>query len=436
MGGTVLLVDGNPGSLRELALRLQEQGLPIKMVQNSQEALEFLKNNEVSCVVADLENKTLGRLQFLEDIQAQNPWVPVILLSAEPRVEEAVSAIRLGAYDYRLHRTSPEVLCELISAASKEEDFPEVEGGFLTRDPGLKALLERLRVVARSQATILITGESGTGKEVLARWIHSQSDRAKGPFIVVNCAALPEHLLESELFGHEKGAFTGAFTRKLGKFELANGGTILLDEVTEMPLPLQAKFLRVLQEGEVDRLGGAYPVKVDVRVMATTNRNVAKEVEAGRFREDLYFRLNVIPVHLPPLRQRKGDVRLLAEYFQREFATRYRRPVKGFEEGVLEALEEYHWPGNVRELRNVIERAVLLARGPRLTLKDLFPSDLRPQKEGGDLSLRPLKEVEREMILKALRVARGNRTRAAEILGISVRTLRNKLQAYREAGIL
>ncbi len=432
---TVLLVDGNPGSLKELATHLQERGLGVQMVRHREEALAFVRERAVACVVADLGNPSLGRLKFLEDIQSVNPLVPVVLLSDKPQLEEAVEAIKLGAEDYRLRDSAPELLVQLIESAAAPL-LEEPEGDFLTVDPQLKALLAKLKDVAKSQATVLITGESGTGKEVLARWLHAQSDRSRGPFIAVNCAALPEHLLESELFGHEKGAFTGALTRKLGKFELANGGTILLDEVTEMPLPLQAKFLRVLQEGEVDRVGGAYPVKVDVRVLATTNRDVAQEVAAGRFREDLYFRLNVIPVHLPPLRQRKGDVRLLAEHFLREFVARYHRPISGFEEGVLAALEAYSWPGNVRELRNVLERAVLLARGPKITLRDIFPPELKPSAAPADLSVRPLKEVEREMILKALQVARGNRTRAAEILGISVRTLRNKLQAYREAGLL
>ncbi len=221
----------------------------------------------------------------------------------------------------------------------------------------------------------------------------------------------------------------------MGKFELANGGTLLLDEITEMPLALQAKLLRVLQEGEVDRLGGAYPVKVDVRVIATTNRDIEAEVAQGRFRADLYFRLNVIPVKLPPLRERPEDIKLLALHFCREFANRYERPVKGFAEGVLERLAQYHWPGNVRELKNVIERAVLLAQGPWITLKDLFPEEFRPKAREG-LPLKPLKEVEKEMILKALKAANGNRTKAAEILGISVRTLRNKLQLYRQAGLI
>ncbi len=435
MSTTVVFINGTPGSLHEVARRVREEGLNVKIVGQKEEALAWIQQRAVACIVADLENKGLGRLEFLREVQSLAPFIPVILLSEKAHLDEAVEAIKLGAEDYRLKDTDPTLLAQII----KETVSPlieEPEGDFLTVDPKLKALLVKLKAVAKSQATVLISGESGTGKEVLARWIHNQSDRARGPFIAVNCAALPEHLLESELFGHEKGAFTGAFTRKLGKFELAHGGTILLDEVTEMPLRLQAKFLRVLQEGEVDRVGGAYPIKINVRVLATTNRDIVKEVKAGHFREDLYFRLNVIPVNLPPLRQRRGDIRLLAQHFLHEFTQKYQRPLAGFDKGVMEALEEYSWPGNVRELRNIVERAVLLAHGPKITLQDIFPPELRGTRGvSTDLGIRPLKEVEREMILKALKVARGNRTRAAEILGISVRTLRNKLQAYREAGL-
>ncbi|NPB09828.1 MAG: sigma-54-dependent Fis family transcriptional regulator [Thermodesulfobacteria bacterium] len=428
--GNILVLDN--GDLTRFTEAMLAEGRDLALLNTEEDALSFAEREEVSCGVINLE-ATERRLGFLEDFLDRNPFVPVIALSAEANVEEAVRAVKLGAFDYRLLRTDEEVLKEIVLKACEERPHPE-DDGFLTANPELKRLLERLKEVAKSKATVLITGESGTGKEVLARYLHRHSDRAQGPFVAINCAALPEHLLESELFGYEKGAFSGAFTRKIGKFELANGGTILLDEVTEMPLSLQAKLLRVLQEGEVDRLGGAYPVKIDVRVIATTNRDVAAEVKAGRFREDLYFRLNVIPVHLPPLRERPEDIKLLAEHFRREFAKRYGRPVKGFAEGVLERLQGYHFPGNVRELRNLVERAVLLARGPWITFSDLFPHELSGLQQ--EHSLKPLKELEREMILKALKAANGNRTKAAEILGISVRTLRHKLQVYREAGLI
>ncbi len=430
----ILLIDRAEGELQELAHLLLEKGFDVFWARGGEEKENFA-NEDVDFIFLNLEIPGRGRLSLLEECLLEFPMVPVVVLSSEADLEEAVRAAKLGALDYKLLRTPPEELLLLAETALKDK-FPAATESFLTANKKLLSLLERLKDVAKSKATVLITGESGTGKEVLARFIHQESDRAKGPFIAINCAALPEHLLESELFGYEKGAFSGAFTRKLGKFELANGGTILLDEITEMPLTLQAKLLRVLQEGEVDRLGGAYPVKVDVRVIATTNREVEAEVAKGRFREDLYFRLNVIPVRLPRLRERPEDIKLLAEHFCQEFARRYGRPVRGFAEGVLERLSQYSWPGNVRELRNVIERAVLLAKGPWITLSDLFPRELRPQRNEMELPLKPLKEIEKEMILKALKAANGNRTRAAEILGISVRTLRNKLQIYREAGIL
>ncbi len=426
---TILVVDH--GRLDFLVQGLLEKGKEVAFLP-PEEALAFAQEHELSCVVINLEATGEERLGFFSRFQAQVPLVPVILLSEEADLTEAVTAVKNGAFDYRLLRTEPEVLEQLVLQAAKE--IPKVEQGYLTAHPGLKKLLRRLREVAQSKATVLITGESGTGKEVLAKYLHRISDRAQGPFVAINCAALPEHLLESELFGYEKGAFSGAYTRRIGKFELAHGGTILLDEITEMPLSLQAKLLRVLQESEVDRLGGAYPVKIDVRVIATTNRNLQEEVRNGRFREDLYFRLNVIPVHLPPLRERPEDISLLAMHFLREFAARYKRPVQGFAEGVLERLSHYHWPGNIRELRNLVERAVLLAQGKWITLADLFPQDLQTKEE--NTPLRPLKEMEREMILKALRAVNGNRQKAAEILGISVRTLRNKLQIYRQAGLI
>ncbi|OAG28159.1 sigma-54-dependent transcriptional regulator [Thermodesulfatator autotrophicus] len=432
MPEAVLLLDKKEEDLRPLSERLMERGLIPYWAYTPDEAFYILEEKDIAAVVINLENEDFGRLKILKELTSLAPLVPVILLASEANLEEAVQAIKQGAADYRLLSTDPDLLTEIVLKIRRAYEIPE--GSFITANQRLKLLLARLKEVAKSKATVLITGESGTGKEVLARFIHENSDRARGPFIAINCAALPEHLLESELFGYEKGAFSGAFTRKLGKFELANGGTILLDEVTEMPLALQAKLLRVLQEGEVDRLGGAYPVKIDVRVIATTNRDVQALINQGRFREDLYFRLNVIPVEIPPLRERPEDVRLLAQKFCEEFAKKYNRPVKGFAEGVIEKLGQYSWPGNVRELRNLVERAVLLAQGPWITIQDVFPQPLGSKKEG--LPLKPLREVEREMIMKALRAANGNRTRAAEMLGISVRTLRNKLQIYREAGLI
>ncbi|WP_022853681.1 sigma-54-dependent transcriptional regulator [Thermodesulfatator atlanticus] len=433
MSKEILILDTKEGDLGELVQRLLEKGASLAFAHDKKDALSLIEDREFSLALVNLENETTGRLAILKELSTYDPLLPVILFTATVDLEEAVAAVKQGAFDYRLLSTDPDLLCEIALKAARETDHSFTEGNFLTANKRLKALLTRLKEIAKSKATVLITGESGTGKEVLARFIHQESDRARGPFIAINCAALPENLLESELFGYEKGAFSGAFTRKLGKFELANGGTILLDEITEMPLALQAKFLRVLQEGEVDRLGGAYPVKIDVRVIATTNRDIAAEVAKGNFREDLYFRLNVIPVELPPLRERPEDIKLLAQKFCEDFAKKYSREIKGFDQGVLEKLTQYSWPGNVRELKNLIERGVLLAKGPWIRLEDLFPGSFK--RNGKEIPLKPLKEVEREMIMKALAAANGNRTKAAEILGISVRTLRNKLQVYREAGL-
>jgi len=324
------------------------------------------------------------------------------------------------------------------------------------RHTAVLRVLALAKQVAGSKATVLISGESGTGKEMFARYLHHNSDRTDKPFVAINCAALPEHLLESELFGHEKGAFTGAINRKLGKFELADGGTILLDEITEMDLGLQAKLLRVLQESEFDRVGGVDTVKVDVRVLATTNRRIEETVKEGKFRQDLYYRLNVIPLALPALKERGDDVLLLAEFFTNKFTAAYGLGRLAFTDEARKWLMGYDWPGNVRELQNLMERAVLLAgQGPIRPRHFLMgdeqwtPDDLSaideaqqaaceaapPATPDEAMSVMPLHEMEKRLILKSLEETTGNRTRAAELLGISVRTLRNKLNEYKKQGL-
>jgi DNA-binding NtrC family response regulator len=374
---------------------------------------------------------------LLEALQQAGSPVPVIVFTDKGSAEEARMFMEAGAQDYWLCPLT----WEKLQAALPADAVPA---------PAALA-----RQVAASKATVLISGESGTGKEMFARFIHTHSGRENGPFVAVNCAALPEHLLESELFGHEKGAFTGAISRKLGKFELASGGTLLLDEISEMALPLQAKLLRALQEGEIDRVGGVETVRVDVRVLATTNRNLEQSVERGEFRQDLFYRLNVIPLRLPPLTQRGEDVLLLADFFIRRHAREYGLGALELSANAREWLMAHDWPGNVRELQNLMERAVLLSGGgpirPAHFLMDgqEWSPDEEPEsgptgpgpsqapsitfEEGGRIPT--IQEMEMQLIIKSLDRTSGNRTKASELLGISVRTLRNKLGEYRKIGL-
>ncbi|WP_456433500.1 sigma-54-dependent transcriptional regulator [Thermosulfuriphilus sp.] len=439
----VLIVDDDP-SLRDLLGEcLAQAGLDPSGAATAEEALGLLEKELPAAVLADLKMPGEGGLWLLAKIKDRWPHLPVVILTGYGSVDVAVEAMKAGASDFLLKPCSPQLLVKVLkkalSCVRPQAIIPEAPE-LLTNDPKMFAILERVKMVAESKATVLIQGESGTGKELIACLIHRLSDRRKGPFVAINCAAIPENLLEAELFGYEKGAFTGANARKPGKFELAHQGTLLLDEVSEMALPLQAKLLRVLQEGEIDRIGGREPVKVDVRIVATTNRDMESYVREGHFREDLFFRLNVIPLKIPPLRERRGDIRLLAEHFARQFSGFYGRPFEGFAPGVLEVLEGLPWPGNVRELKNVIERAVLLSKEGVITLGALFPDEEIPRAsgqpaEGQAPPLKTLKELEQEMIIRALEASGGNRTKAAEILGISVRTLRNKLQGLREMGL-
>ena len=316
----------------------------------------------------------------------------------------------------------------------------------LTADHKMKELVQLAKTVAPSKATILLQGESGTGKELIANLVHLNSTRATKPFVAINCAAIPENLLESELFGHERGAFTGAVGSKAGKFELANGGTLLLDEISEMDIRLQAKLLRAIQEGEVDRIGGRKPTSVDVRIIATTNRNLAECVKNGTFREDLFYRLNVVNLTLPPLRERIGDIRILANHFMQKYIDRNEKPIVGYSPEAMVLLESHTWPGNVRELENIIERAIITTQGNTIASKDIFIENresLSPQLgnspavkvENNWTPGRTLDDIERNVIIEALGYHQGNRTHTARALGISIRTLRNKISDYKKLGI-
>ncbi len=450
---------------------LNDKGYLVMVAENGHMALEMLDNNAVDLVISDIRMPEMSGLELLRRLRVKNPTLPVIIVTGFASVDTAVEAMKRGAYDYILKPFPEEVVGEtvrqaLIVAQSSSFSLPHEtdKGGpaveekpVIGNDPRWLQVMSKARAVASSTATVLILGESGTGKEVVARAIHQESERRQGPFVALNCAALPDGLLESELFGHEKGAFTGAAAMKKGKFELAHGGTLLLDEIGEIPLHLQAKLLRVLQENVVDRLGGKTPVKFDAHIVATTNCNLMEAVEKGEFRRDLFYRLNVIPLNLPSLRERKGDIPALAACFAARYARRYGKSLKELSPAALQRFLSYEWPGNVREMENMLERAVLLSRGPYLEPWDLW--DEAPP-EGGAAAetdtvepaveqgagpetlpfaagkVMPLKEVERQMILQALHKTDNNRTHAAKILGISVRTLRNKLHEYRSSGLM
>ena len=368
---------------------------------------------------------------FVRQLRAERIHVPVIAYGVGTDARTAVQAIRGGALEFLPLPPEEELIAAIVAAASGSET------GLVSDDPAMQAIIALARRIAPSEASVLITGESGVGKEVVARFIHGQSKRADGAFVSLNCAAIPEALLESELFGHEKGAFTGAATRRIGKFEEAHGGTLLLDEVSEMDPRLQAKLLRALQEREIDRVGGTKPVPVDIRVLATTNRDLDQAVAAGTFREDLMFRLNVMPLEVPPLRARPGDIAGLARHFAAKFARLNGVGEVRLSAAAVRSLEGHGWPGNVRELENCMHRAVLLAAGGTIDADAIMlPKRADPKSDGGDgLVGRTVADVERRLILDTLDHTRGNRTHAASILGISIRTLRNRLHDYADAGV-
>jgi DNA-binding NtrC family response regulator len=451
----ILIVDDEPAM--RLALReVLRQRWEVREVTDGKEALRHLGEGDVSLVITDVRMPEMTGPDLLKEIQRLPSAPPVIVMTAFGTVDDAVDAMKAGAVDYLLKPFSAEVVLEAVERAlgrvaaekrlTRETKRPAAQPGavrslngkmanpfpVIADDPSMRDVIQFVDAIADSEATILLTGESGVGKEVVARHIHHRSGRRDGPFIAVNCAALPDTLLESELFGYEKGAFTGAVQARPGKFELANGGTILLDEISEMPKALQAKLLRVLQEHVIDPIGARRPTEIDIRVIATSNRDMGQSVAEGEFRQDLFYRLNVIGVEIPPLRQRPRDVAPLARFFARKHAMRNRREVPAVGDDVVQHLQAQPWPGNVRELENFIERAVLLTRGKEMRMEDLHLGALSPV-----LRFEPvipgqstLAEMERQMIVQTLQETGGNRTRAAEILGVSVRTVRNKINEY------
>jgi two-component system, response regulator FlrC len=431
---TVLVVEDNRHLLEAVCATLELAGIAALGAADGTSALELLASRDVGLVLSDVGMVPMDGLTLLAEVRRQRPDLPVVLMTAYGVVEQAVEAMRAGAADYLTKPIEAEALVglarRLLSAAAPSQP----PTGFVAEDPLTLELLRLAARVAQSSATVLLTGESGSGKEMFARYVHSSSGRASGPFVAINCAAIPENLLEATLFGHERGAFTGAAQSQAGKFEQANGGTLLLDEISEMPLGLQAKLLRVLQEREVERVGGRKPIALDIRVLATTNRDLDEMVREGRFREDLYYRLNVFPLRVPPLRDRPRDIVPLARHFVARIADG-RRPRFSVEAEAL--LRSHPWPGNVRELENTVQRALILATGQLIAANDIVLSaaSVRPA-SAIDAAATDIKTLERDHILATLKEVGGSRKLAVQRLGISERTLRYKLQQYRLEGVL
>jgi two-component system response regulator FlrC len=441
----VLVVDDEPGIRSFIRQVLEGEGLEVSEAPDGDRAAELIDRQSFHLLITDLRMPGMDGMQLLERARASMPEMETIVLTAHGTVESAVQAMKLGAFDYLTKPLSGPAELRLIVERALERrrlrhraaQAGEAEGGppLIAVDPAMRAVVEQVDKVAPTGASVLLLGESGTGKEIVARAIHARSPRASGPFVAVNCAAVSPQLIESEVFGHEKGAFTGATARRAGRFELADGGTLFLDEVAELPAELQAKLLRVLQERRFERLGGTREITVDVRLVAATNRDLEREMGDGRFREDLYHRLAVFPIRLPPLRERSEDVVPLARHILERLAGELGRPGLQLTSEAEAALLAHGWPGNVRELGNALERAAILAPGgsieaTQLGLDVLSEGGRGAQRDEQDLPGGTLKAVEREAIRRALEATGHHRKRAAERLGIGLRTLYDKLKAY------
>ena len=440
---SVLVVDDEPGMRMALMANFQREGWRVETASGTAEALEKFRSSSFPLVVTDVRMPDGDGLDLMRSVRVANPATAVIVLTAFGTVPEAVEAIRGGACDYLTKPISFEQLqstvARVMERASNGSTAPALgTGAIIGTAPALLKALDRARHAARTSADVLIEAESGTGKELLARFIQENSARSEGPFVAVNCAAVPEHLLESELFGHTRGAFTGATMAKAGKFELAQGGMLLLDEIGEMPINLQPKLLRALQERQVERLGGTRPTPVNIRVVATTNVSLRKMVDAGKFRADLYYRLNVIPLSLPALRERREDVPELAQFFAKQFARESNGQAPELRPEFIAGLQRHDWPGNVRELANFMQRILTLADGREIGSEHLtgelttasLVSVPRFQPQATIHAGTSMRELERRLLETTLNNTGGNRTRAAEMLGVSLRTIRNKIREY------
>jgi DNA-binding NtrC family response regulator len=446
MDNRILVVDDDPLLREFLEETLKRSGYLVHLAETGEDATEKIKKEDYDLILSDIRLPNMDGIELLKTAKGFLPEAEVVMITAFGTIENAVEAMKLGAFDYMLKPFSVDEIELIVKRALEHKHLvaenrrlrTEVIGKYSFENivgvsPKIRDIFSLVETVADKKSTVLITGESGTGKELIAKAIHFNSSRRDGPFIRINCAALPEGLVESELFGHEKGSFTGAIRQSRGRFELADGGTLLLDEISEISLHLQGKMLRVLQEREFERVGSGIPIQVDVRIIATSNRVLKKRIKEGKFREDLFYRLNVVPIHIPPLRERKEDIPALADHFVRKYSRENDCDVEGISSKVCQLFMEYSWPGNVRELENYIERAVVTAKGKVLTPRD-FPKELsfgKLEMPTDDIKVgTTVHEAERKLILKTLKAQGGNRTKAAEILGISTRTLRNKLREY------
>lgn len=441
---SVLVVDDDPLVNEMMVETIKRLNYDVKSVFSGEEATALFNERTYDIVLTDLKMDEISGIDLLRKIKQNNSETVVVLMTAFGTIEHAVKAIKFGAYDFLIKPVIPDTIEHILNRISEilslrlqnrlmKTDLEHKFQNIIGKSKVMKEIFDLIQSVAKARSTVMITGASGTGKELVARAIHYSSDRKEMPFVTLNCAALPENLVETELFGHEKGAFTDAKKTHRGKFELADGGTLLLDEISEMPYNLQSKLLRVIQEREFERVGSGTPISVDVRIIATSNRNLKEFIAKGKFREDLFYRLNVIPIIMTPLEERKEDIKLLVDHFIQKFNVENNRNVIGIDQSALNLLLSYHWPGNVRELENVIERAVVTGNSDTLT-EDDFPIELALGRVGENVpSLKipmRLEEGSKYLILKTLEKYNGNKTRAAEALGVSARTIRNKLMEY------
>jgi len=445
MNYSVLIVDDDQLVNEFLVETLERADYRCRSVHSGEEAIKAFAESPTDIVLTDLKMPGIDGIAVIEQVKRISPDTVVIMMTAYGTIETAVKAIKLGAYDFLLKPVLPEPLEHILRRAVEilelrsenaimRRDLQKKFQNIVGKSKAMTEVFELVEAVANARSTVMITGGSGTGKELIARAIHNTSNRASKPFIKLNCAALPENLVEAELFGYERGAFTDAKKTHRGRFELADGGTLLLDEISEMPLNLQSKLLRVIQEREFERVGSSSTIKVDIRLVATSNRDLKSIIKDGKFREDLYYRLNVIPIHLQALEDRKEDIPLLVQHFVVKYSEENSKQVEGVDSAGLKLFMNYHWPGNVRELENLIERAVVTSKNTLLTAED-FPTELSLGPISDDLpSLHvpmKLEEGNKYLILKTLERFGGNKTRAAEALGITTRTIRNKLAEYR-----